>query len=267
MADFFDAILPFDKALAKMQKFVCRGEYRMFYLITGGAGSGKSEYAEKLAVQEATVSGDRLFYVATMFPYDDAETKLRIERHRKLREGKGFITLEKPVDIEEVLVEIRRSEKETDDFFDNQLKEKIPTVISKEIFKKTSVDETGYIKPGKSSKALKASGDNNKSFSEKHSDNAIRTDAVVLLEDLTNLFANERYQTDGHPHAIAEPLRELASNVKALIVVSNELYSDGRKYPEETMEFLRNLAGLNREISEAADRVYEVVAGIPVRIK
>ncbi len=61
----------------------------MRLLVLGQAASGKSEYAENLALR----LGGRLLYIATMQPFGkDAE--LRISRHQKLRQGKGFNTLE-----------------------------------------------------------------------------------------------------------------------------------------------------------------------------
>lgn len=74
----------------------------MLYLITGGSGSGKSEYAEKLAVsmhQKEEEAGG-LYYIATMYPYD-AECRERICRHRAMRKGKGFWTQECFVHMEQ----------------------------------------------------------------------------------------------------------------------------------------------------------------------
>ncbi len=65
----------------------------MFALITGGSGSGKSEYAENLAVGLAKETGLPLYYIATMIPFG-TEGKKRVERHRRLRAGKGFNTIE-----------------------------------------------------------------------------------------------------------------------------------------------------------------------------
>ena len=59
-------------------------------LITGGSGSGKSAYAEN-RVQE--LEGSTRIYIATMFPYDKESFK-RIDRHRAMRAGKGFETVE-----------------------------------------------------------------------------------------------------------------------------------------------------------------------------
>ena len=62
----------------------------MLYLVTGGSGSGKSEYAENLAV---SLKKENLIYIATMFPFDDESLK-KIERHKIMRKNKGFLTKE-----------------------------------------------------------------------------------------------------------------------------------------------------------------------------
>ena len=69
----------------------------MFILVTGGSGSGKSEFAENIAMK----LGGKMLYVATMKPYDD-ECLKRIERHRKMRDGKGFRTVECYTDLSEI---------------------------------------------------------------------------------------------------------------------------------------------------------------------
>lgn len=66
----------------------------MLILVTGVSCSGKSEFAENLAVR----LGLELTYIAAMKPSDDECIK-RIERHRRLRAGKGFKTVERYTDI------------------------------------------------------------------------------------------------------------------------------------------------------------------------
>ena len=66
----------------------------MLALVLGGAASGKSAYAEKLAMR---LSAER-FYIATMQSYDE-ESERRIARHRQMRAGKGFVTVERPLDL------------------------------------------------------------------------------------------------------------------------------------------------------------------------
>lgn len=63
----------------------------MIAVVTGGASSGKSAYAETLSL---TMPGPHA-YAATMRPNPgDPETEARIARHRFMRAGKGFETIE-----------------------------------------------------------------------------------------------------------------------------------------------------------------------------
>lgn len=62
----------------------------MITLVTGGSGSGKSAYAEEEIVR---LGERRRIYVATMKPWDE-ECRRRIERHRVMRAGKQFETVE-----------------------------------------------------------------------------------------------------------------------------------------------------------------------------
>ena len=71
----------------------------MTVLVTGGAKCGKSHFAEKLFYGFE----GRKFYIATMQPYGE-EAFAAIERHRKLRSGKGFETVEKYTDIDEIVL-------------------------------------------------------------------------------------------------------------------------------------------------------------------
>lgn len=68
----------------------------MFSLIYGGSGSGKSAFAEQVV---CTLAKDqKKYYLATMQIFDE-EGQKKIERHRRLRAGKGFETIEQPLDI------------------------------------------------------------------------------------------------------------------------------------------------------------------------
>ena len=67
----------------------------MLMMVTGGSGSGKSEFAESLVTGLA--DGPNL-YIATMFPFDE-ECHKRIARHREMRKDKGFDTLECYTDL------------------------------------------------------------------------------------------------------------------------------------------------------------------------
>jgi adenosylcobinamide kinase/adenosylcobinamide-phosphate guanylyltransferase len=67
----------------------------MITLIYGGSGSGKSAFAEDYV---CNMNCKDRFYLATM-KSNDSEAKARIEKHRNLRSGKGFVTLEHDTDI------------------------------------------------------------------------------------------------------------------------------------------------------------------------
>lgn len=68
--------------------------------VTGGVRSGKSSFAEKLAIERAKEIGGKLHYVATSETVDE-EMKRRIARHQKERaEGEfPWKTWEQPSDI------------------------------------------------------------------------------------------------------------------------------------------------------------------------
>lgn len=180
----------------------------MLYLITGGSGSGKSAYAEKLAVScfQKTGEAGGLYYIATMYPYD-AECENRIERHRAMRKDKGFTTVE-------------------------------------------CYSHIGQLQAG--------GGD------------------VLLLECMSNLLANEMYTEQGQlgssgdsaflqlEKAILAPLRRLKEQAGSVIVVTNEVFSDGMSYAEETERYVRLLGKINQELAKEAEAVVEVVCSIPV---
>lgn len=91
---------------------------------------------------------------------------------------------------------------------------------------------------------------------------------VVLLECMSNLTANELYSPDGagtHTmEAISRGVDHLIQQCTDLIIVSNEVFSGGTDYQGDTLHYLWMLAAVNRMLASKADRVYEIVCGIPV---
>lgn len=176
----------------------------MFTLVTGGSGSGKSEYAEALA---AGCGCKNRWYLATMEVYG-AEGRRKVERHRRQREGKGFETLECPRGLKNIRI------------------------------------------PGDPQ------------------------DTAILLECVSNLAANEMFGAGEAPDGGTDVARAeqeafegilcLADQARELIVVTNEVGLDGGEYGAETKDYIRLMGRLNRRLAERADRVFEVVFGIPV---
>lgn len=100
----------------------------MIALVVGGAKSGKSMFAQDLAKSlnesfkiylkeylDSELEDDlekkngKLYYVATMNPYD-LEDLERIENHLKEREGYGFNTIEETIDMSKVSKVIQKND-------------------------------------------------------------------------------------------------------------------------------------------------------------
>ena len=91
---------------------------------------------------------------------------------------------------------------------------------------------------------------------------------MVLLECMSNLVANEMFREDGfHPEVaekITEGVKNLLSQAKHVVIVTNEIFSDGILYEEESEQYKKELGQINQKLAEMAEEVVEVVYGIPV---
>jgi len=167
----------------------------MLILVTGGSGSGKSEFAENLVLELHTKP---YLYIATMYPFDE-ECHQRIARHRNMRAEKEFDTLECYTGLKDA-------------------------------------DVSGY--------------------------------GTVLLECMSNLTANEMYQEGGAGdrcvEEIVEGIRRIYGQCRHLVIVSNEIFSDGIDYDEETARYQQYLGKINQEAAKLAELAVEVVYSIPV---
>lgn len=70
----------------------------MTAVIIGSSGSGKSEYAEDLALR---VNKGQLIYIATMIPYTK-EVLSKIKKHKEMRQSKNFNTVECYINLSNV---------------------------------------------------------------------------------------------------------------------------------------------------------------------
>lgn len=91
---------------------------------------------------------------------------------------------------------------------------------------------------------------------------------TALLECICNLTANEMFDEEG---AFEDPVRRVLDGVDALaaqcshlIVVTNDVGSDGFAYEEGTAAYIRALGRINGQLARRADHVYEMVCGIPL---
>ena len=95
----------------------------------------------------------------------------------------------------------------------------------------------------------------------------------ILLECMSNLVANEMFTEKGIVKGselvrkIMQGIEVLSKQAEHLIVVANNIFEDGIKYDETTMEYIKALGRINRELTSLADSLIEIVVGIPIIIK
>ena len=88
--------------------------------------------------------------------------------------------------------------------------------------------------------------------------------ANVLLEDLGNLTANEMFSPAGRgPEAVLSGVEALLARCRHLTVVTNEVFSGGTDCGEDTLRYLEALGEINCRLAARADRVAEVICGLP----
>ena len=176
----------------------------MMTLIIGGSGSGKSAYAEDYIISLSKEI--KKYYIATMKIYDK-ESERKIERHRMLRNGKGFVTIEQSENISEA------------------------------------------------------------------TEKMVNGEGVALLECISNLTANEMFAQEipeteeAITEKIVKGIETLNKKLTHLVIVSNNVFEDGKIYDETTMTYIRAMGRINTLLAKMADEVIEVVVGIPVVIK
>lgn len=92
----------------------------------------------------------------------------------------------------------------------------------------------------------------------------VSQEANVLLEDLGNLVANEMFSPSGGGiEAVLGGVESLASRCRHLTVVTNEVFSGGTDYEGDTFCYMAALGEVNCALAARADRVVEVICGIP----
>ena len=97
--------------------------------------------------------------------------------------------------------------------------------------------------------------------------------ASVLIESLTVWTANEMFteKVTRNSEEVCEKIYSdflvLKSKCENIILVSDDVFSDGIIYDTLTEEYIRALAKLTCKIAAVADEVIEISAGLPVHYK
>lgn len=100
------------------------------------------------------------------------------------------------------------------------------------------------------------------------SENQLPKGSSVLLECMGNLAANEFFSPESRQadENIMQGVAFLEERCKNLIIVSNNIFSDGVCYQLETLEYMRLLGDINARLARRFE-VIEVVCGIPIKLK
>ena len=59
----------------------------------------------------------------------------------------------------------------------------------------------------------------------------------------------------------------ILTQAKNVVIVTNEVFSDGCEYDDNTLRYIAYLGSINKEMAKKADVVTEVVYGIPINYK
>ena len=97
---------------------------------------------------------------------------------------------------------------------------------------------------------------------------AVEDGDCVLLEDLGNLLSNEIWSPAGAGERAEERILAgidaLLERSALLVVVSNEIFSDGAEWTGDMARYVQSLGQLHQALADRAEAVVEVVCGIPV---
>ena len=102
-----------------------------------------------------------------------------------------------------------------------------------------------------------------------------------LFECMSNYVSNVLFADYDPDHAVictkekihnladelVSELSALNDTLSELVIVTNEVFSDGNVYDDMTTSYLALLGLCNQKLADKADQVYEVVCGIAVRCR
>lgn len=204
----------------------------MLVTITGGARSGKSRFAEQLAVHMAKQKGSAGYYIATAEAGDE-EMAVRIHDHKERRKQTmpGFVTIEEPYDVAAAIQKISRQD-------EAENVRELPNRIS---------SSTNHRRNNRSS--------------------VILVDCLTLW--LSNwLLRPEHDQPQVHiQEKVTELIEAAAASTADILFVTNEV-GDGLVPEYPLGRLYRDQAGwMNQQVAARSAKVFLVTAGIPLELK
>lgn len=200
----------------------------MIILVTGKGKSGKSAFAEKLIME--IKQDEPIYYLATMECQDQASRE-RIEKHRKARADKPFITIEKTVHISDVMFDVTGT----------VLLECLINLVGNEMF---SAD--GFV-----------------------ARQGIQWSEMILSDSVNESVQTKLVESDSLKNTLQAELIEylyqeiitLSKRCKNLVIISGDVAKDGESYDAETLAYLDTIQKITKRVADIADKTYEIVEG------
>ena len=98
-------------------------------------------------------------------------------------------------------------------------------------------------------------------------DDSIDNDGIFLLDSVTALLSNEMFDDEGrYDESAAERVKAdllgFAAATGNTVFVSDYIYSDAGQFSETVEAYRKGLAGADRALAAACDRVVEISAGM-----
>lgn len=97
--------------------------------------------------------------------------------------------------------------------------------------------------------------------------------SCALLESVSNLVANEMFRDGKYMNGtmitekVSSDIDSLSKKVRNLVVVTDNVFEDGCRYGDETIDYINVMGRINMYLADMSDEVWEVVCGIPLRIR
>ncbi len=205
-------------------------------MVTGGARSGKSTFAQKLTLQQEALDPEKtVIYLATALT-GDAEMRRRVDLHRRNRPAR-WLTVEEPWDPGAAL-------------------DTIPTECGIVLVDCLTVWLSNLLLRSLEARDLSLQGENSRwdpGKEQMEDDLSFKKEESALEEQI--------YEQSGIF------LEKAAQGSYTTILVTNEV--GWGVVPEHYLgRLFRDIAGkVNQQVAARADAVYLVVAGIPLKIK
>lgn len=244
---------------------------RKMELIFGGTGSGKSAYGESVACSYMDSFQGEKIYLATMCSFGKSGAE-KIARHRLLRQGKGFRTVERQRNLRGLFCQ-EQGQKDWNESV--VLLECLGNLFANEMFSQerdlfSSIELENSEHICETGKASHRAMENSKNISE------IEKASLQAMENSKNSKNSKNISETGKAihgllwflaplvEEILADLLDLEGRCRHLIVISSDVSGEIGSHSLETMAYLQGMGMLHERLAVHSQRVVELVYGLPV---